>query len=245
MMAKIIMITSGKGGVGKSSVCAGIGYHLAQLGGRVLTMEMDSGLRCLDIMLGVAETTVHDISDVLCGRCEPIKAIYRSPLTENLAMMPATLRPDAPYSSELFYKLCKGLSNYYDYILIETPAGFGRTLADIAKVSELAMLVVTPDPISLRDGKVLSDYLDDRGLRNQCLIINKVKVSHGKLEVLPNLDVVIDTVLEPLLGVIPYEPEMVCALSQGRMLSARCLAGMALRNIARRIMGEFVDLAVY
>lgn len=245
MMAKIIMITSGKGGVGKSSVCSGLGYHLARLGKKVLILEMDSGLRCLDIMLGVNETTVHDISDVLCGRCEPIKAIYQSPITENLSMMPATFRPDSTYSSELFHKLCKGLSSYYDYILIETPAGFGRTLADIAKVSDLALLVVTPDPISMRDAKILSDYLDDRGLKKQRIIINKVKTNRGKLEVLPNLDVVIDTVLEPLIGVIPYEPEMVRALSQGRMLPVRYLAGRALQNIARRITGEFVDLAVY
>ncbi|WP_312643934.1 P-loop NTPase [Hydrogenoanaerobacterium sp.] len=245
MMAKIIMITSGKGGVGKSSVCSSLGYHLARLGKKVLILEMDSGLRCLDIMLGVNETTVHDISDVLCGRCEPIKAIYESPITPNLAMMPATLRPDSPYSSELFYKLCKGLSHYYDYLLIETPAGFGRMLTDIAKVSDLALLVVTPDPISMRDAKILSDYLADRGLKKQRIIINKVKTNRGKLEVLPDLDVIIDTVLEPLIGVIPYEPEMVRALSQGRMLPVRFLAGRALQNIARRITGEFVELAVF
>lgn len=238
------MITSGKGGVGKSSICAGLGYYLAQLGKKVLILEMDSGLRCLDIMLGVSERTVHDINDVLCGRCEPIKAIYSSPITDNLSMMPATLRPDSNYSSKLFYKLCKGLSHYYDFILIETPAGFGRTLIDIARVCDLALLIVTPDPISMRDAKILSDYLDAHGLTRQRIVINKVKTIRGRLEVLPDLDVVIDTVLEPLIGVIPYESEMVRALAQGRMISTRYTAGVAIQNIARRLTGEFVELAV-
>lgn len=244
MKAKIIMITSGKGGVGKSSICAGLGYYLARLGKKVLILEMDSGLRCLDIMLGVSERTVHDINDVLCGRCEPIKAIYSSPITDNLSMMPATLRPDSNYSSRLFYKLCKGLSHYYDFILIETPAGFGRTLIDITRVCDLALLIVTPDPISMRDAKILSDYLDAHGLTRQRIVINKVKTTRGRLEVLPHLDVVIDTVLEPLIGVIPYEPEMVRALAQGRMISTRYTAGVAIQNIARRLTGEFVELAV-
>lgn len=244
MAARIIMITSGKGGVGKSTVCAGVAYYLARQNKRVLVMEMDSGLRCLDIMLGVVENTVYDISDVLSGRCEPIKAIYTSPLCKTLCMMPATLRPEADYSVELFERLCNGLSNYYDFILIETPAGFGRTLCDIAAVSNAALLVVTPDPISLRDAKILSDYLDERGLVRQRIIVNKVKTARGRLEVLPDLDTVIDTVLEPLLGVIPYEPELVRLLSAGRAVPADCTAGRAMRNIAKRICGEFVELAV-
>lgn len=243
-MAKIIMVTSGKGGVGKSSVCAGLGYHLADLGKKTLVLEMDSGLRCLDIMLQVSETTVFDVSDVLCGRCEPIKAIYKSPLSPNLEMMPATMRPGEDYSSELFNRLCRGLCHYYDYILVEAPAGFGRPIADIAAVANLALLVVTPDPISIRDAKIVSDYLDKHGLTRQRIIINRVKTVRGKLEVLPNLDVVIDTVLEPLIGVVPYEPEMVRLLSQGKVLPTKHLAGVALQNIARRITGEFVDLAV-
>lgn len=244
MPAKTIMVTSGKGGVGKSSVCAGIGYHLAVLGGKVLILEMDSGLRCLDLMLGVGENTVFDIADVLCGRCEPIKAIYSSPLAQGLSVMPATFRPNSDYESALFDKLCRGLSHYYDYLLIETPAGFGRTLNDIARVSGQALLVVTPDPISMRDARILSDYLDERGLLPQHVVINKVRAPRGRLEGLTDLDVVIDTVCEPLIGVIPYEPEMVRALPQGRMLPVSCLAGQALCNIARRLTGEFVELAV-
>ncbi|MEG0839596.1 MAG: P-loop NTPase [Hydrogenoanaerobacterium sp.] len=243
MTAKIIMITSGKGGVGKSSVCAGVAYHLARLGSKVLVLEMDSGLRCLDIMLGVSGSTVHDISDVLSGRCEPIKAIYKSPLSENLFMMPAALTPDAVYSSRLWARLCKGLANYYDYILIETPSGFGRQFADIAAVSQLAVLVVTPDSISVRDGRILSDYLDELGLLRQRIIINKVSTVHGRLDALPNLDVVIDTVCEPLIGVVPYEQKMIKTLSQGQVLRSGFLAGVALCNIARRIKGEFVELA--
>ena len=245
MIAKNIMITSGKGGVGKSSICASIGYHLARLGSRVLVLEMDSGLRCLDIMLGVSETTVHDISDVLCGRCEPIKAIYQSPLHEKLFMMPATLSPSSGYSSQLWGKLCKGLANYYDYILIEAPAGFGKQFVDIVSVSDLALLVVTPDPISLRDARILSDYLDDLGLNKQRIIINKVKTVHGKPEVLENLDIIIDTVCEPLLGVVPYEPQLLKTLSQGRVLKSKFPAGVALSNIARRITGEYMELAVH
>lgn len=244
-MAKIIMITSGKGGVGKSSVCAGIGYHLACLGKKTLALEMDSGLRCLDVLLGVSETTVHDVSDVLRGRCEPIKAIYNSPLSDKLDMMPATMRPGEEYSSKLFHKLCKGLCRYYEYILIETPAGFGRPLADISSVANLALLVVTPDPVSVRDAKVVSDYLDTRGLRRQRIIINKVIVDRrGKLNALPNLDAVLDTVMEPLIGVVPYEPEMTKLLAQGKAIPVKYLAGQAMQNIARRITGDFVDLVV-
>lgn len=245
MTAKIIMVTSGKGGVGKSCICAGVAYHLARLGSRVLVLEMDSGLRCLDIMLGVGETTVHDISDVLCGRCEPIKAIYKSPLSDKLFLMPSALNPGAKYSSDLWAKLCRGLANYYDYILIETPAGFGRQFTDIASVSALALLVVTPDAISLRDARILSDYLDDLGLHKQRIIINKVKAIHGRVDTLPNLDVIIDTVCEPLIGVVPYEPQMTKLLSRGEMLKSSFVAGLALCNIAKRIGGNFVELALH
>ena len=245
MTAKIIMVTSGKGGVGKSSVCAGIAYYLAQMNHKVLVIEMDSGLRCLDIMLGVSQDTVYDIADVLMSRCGPIKAIYPSPLCKTLFMMPATLNPESGYSPELFERLCRGLSNYYDYIFIETPAGFGQTLCDIASVSDAALIVVTPDPISLRDARILSDYLDDRGMDRQRVVVNKVKMIHGKPEVLPDLDVVIDTVCEPLIGVIPYETRLNRLLAQGQAIGTNCVAGQAMRNIARRISGEFVDLAVH
>lgn len=244
-MAQIIVVTSGKGGVGKSSTCAMVGAALGRAGQRVLLLEMDSGLRGLDIMLGVEDQTVFDLSNVLLGHCEPIKAIAHSTSSENLHLISAPYDPAFVPDKEDLMRLTRGISHYYDFVLVDTPAGLGRNFDVCVKVADRALLVVTPDPICVRDGARVADILAERGLTDIRLIINKVgrKPPKGG-RILPDLDVVIDTTRVQLIGVIPYEEQVTRAASMGSTLSKALLAAKAYENIAARLCGTQVELAM-
>ena len=244
MSAQVLIVTSGKGGVGKSSLSAMLGLALASLGKKVLLLEMDSGLRSLDIMLGVSNRAVYDLSDILYGRCRPVQAITRT-AHSNLHLILAPLRPDMPYTAEGFAKVCRGLSTVYDYLIAETPAGFGAAFDAAARAADSALLVVTPDRICVRDARVVSDYLDEKGLTRQRLLINRVgRQSMGRLKTVPDLDFVIDQVGEPLLGVIPEDPDAAGCLARGAAPGEGLPAAAACRNVARRLGGEYVELSV-
>lgn len=244
-MAQIVVVTSGKGGVGKSSVCVMTGLALARMGKRVLLLEMDSGLRGLDIMLGVEDQTVFDLADVLEGRCEPIKAMTRPQLVQKLALIPAPYDPVFTPDKKDLIRLTKGLSHYFDFVLVDTPAGLGANFEVCVQVADRALLVVTPDPICVRDAGRVADLLYERGLENVGLLINKVGLNQTRSRrILPDLDVVIDSTGVQLLGVIPYEEKVHRGLATGSDLGQGMLAGRAFQNIAARLCGQYVDLAV-
>ncbi|MDD2955763.1 MAG: P-loop NTPase [Oscillospiraceae bacterium] len=244
MGAQILTVTSGKGGVGKSSLSALLGASLSALGKRVLLMEMDCGLRSLDIMLGAAEKAVYDISDILYGRCKPVEAIIQTS-QPCLHLVPSPLRPDMPYTAEGFARICRGFAAVYDYLIVETPAGFGPAFDAAARAADMALIVVTPDLICVRDARVVSDYLDEKGLSNQRLLINRVgRYTLGRFKTLPDLDYVLDQVGEPLLGVIPEDPQSAGYLAKGAAPEAAFPAALACRNVARRLCGEYVELSV-
>jgi len=244
-MAQIIVVTSGKGGVGKSSTCAMVGAALGRAGKRVLLLEMDSGLRGLDIMLGVEDQTVFDLSDVLMGRCEPIKAIAHSTGCDNLHLISAPYDPSFVPDREDLVRLTRGLSHYYDFLLVDTPAGLGANFDVCARVADRGLLVVTPDPICVRDGARVADLLWERGVTDLRLVINKVgrKPPRGG-RIIPDLDDVIDTTRVQLIGVVPYEEQVIRVTSTGSSLSAGLLAGQAYDNIAARLCGNQVGLAM-
>lgn len=244
-MAQIVVVTSGKGGVGKSTVCAQVGQALAGRGKRVLLLEMDSGLRGLDIMLGVENQTVYDLADVLEGRCEPIKAILTSAQGKNLALIPAPYDPTFRPDGGDLVRLTRGLSHYFDFVLVDTPAGLGNSFAVCSRVADRALLVVTPDPVCVRDGGRVADLLFAKGVPQVGLLINKVdpkQNQHSRL--IPDLDQVIDSTGVQLLGVIPMEEQIHRAGATGGGVAPHLLAARAFGNIAARLCGEYVELAV-
>ena len=129
-MAKIIAVTSGKGGTGKSTVCAGLGYALAKQGHRTLLIELDFGLRCLDIMFGVENNIKFDLGDVLAGRKQALDAVARVPMAENLNLLcaPKTL---TPVTAEQIVDICRSVKKDFEYIIIDTGAGINSHVFDI------------------------------------------------------------------------------------------------------------------
>ncbi|MEG2295130.1 MAG: AAA family ATPase [Oscillospiraceae bacterium] len=243
-MGQVILFTSGKGGVGKTAVSALTGLALARLGKKVLLLEMDSGLRGLDIVLGLEKSIVFDISDVLKAKCEPAKAIYRSNVQKKLFLMPASNdQLFEPYGNDLI-RLTKLLSKYFDYILIDSPAGFGKGFEVSLKVADAAIIVVTPDPICVRDAKVVSDIIFSNGISNTKLIINKVRKKIGKINPIQNLDEIIDITATRLLGVVADDDEIPMLMSSGKIFDSNTQLNYTFLSIASRILGAYKPLII-
>lgn len=243
-MAEIILVTSGKGGVGKSTVSLLTGAALAKRGKKVLLIEMDAGLGGLDIMFGVEDKSVFDLADVLEGRCEPIKAILECPYQRGLSLLGAPRDPSCELKKKPLTILCKGLTHYYDNILIDAPAGLSCGFTVGADICSRGLVVVTPDPVAVRDGRAMSDLLDRENLVSQRLIINRVGAKFLKQKLFSDLDEVIDLVGVQLLGVIPEDPELAVRTAKGQPIEEESRSQRIFNAIAGRLMGEDVPLIV-
>ena len=219
MNAQCIMVCSGKGGTGKSTVSVLLGACLARLGRKVLLIELDSGLRSVDIIAGVYGRTVYDIEDVLCGRCEGAKAVVPSPLYPGLSVISAPYEGGAVEAAPLG-RLLTAMRPYFDFILLDTAAGMGAPFTAAAAVADKALLVLTPDAVALRDGKIVADRLL-AGTRPQSavrLVMNRVRrESFGKNASVADLDECIDTVGAQLLAVIPESRILQLAGANGEL----------------------------
>ena len=172
-MAKIIAVTSGKGGTGKSTICAGLGYTLAKQGHRTLIIELDFGLRCLDIMFGMENDIKSDLGDVLRGEKQALDAIGQVPMASNLNLLcaPKTL---TSVTAEQIVEICRSIKKYFEYIIIDTGAGINSHVFNIVEQANLILVVTTPDPVCIRDASLMSDEFYNRGNKSQRLIINKI-----------------------------------------------------------------------
>lgn len=243
MKGKISLIASGKGGVGKSSVCCFVGDALTRLGRKVLIIELDCGLRSLDIMLGVCDKIVFDLNDVLSGRCVASKAIVTCDYNPSLFLLPASQNEQASIDVSQLMELCRRLAMVYQEIIIDMPAGVGVRLRTLSSIADTTYICVTPDPISIRDGaKVLS--VMGEYLKNCRLIINRVPSSPRALPMVRDLDEVIDIVGAQLIGVIPENKEYAVCAATGRPLTQNENRAVFDR-IAARMAGKHMPLAFH
>ncbi len=243
MKGKISLIASGKGGVGKSSVCCFLGDALARSGRKVLIIELDCGLRSLDIMLGVSDKIVFDLNDVLLSRCDVSKAIVPCEYNLSLFLLPASQNERTDIDAVRLMELCRRLSGYYQDILIDMPAGIGGKLRSLSSLADRVILCVTPDPICIRDGaKVLS--LMEEPIGTSRLLINRVPPTPRALTMVRDLDEVIDMVGAQLLGVIPENREYALCAAAGKPLPQTEIRAVFDR-IAARMTGKHVPLAFH
>ncbi len=240
---KTIMVASGKGGTGKSTVSVLLGARLAAHGKKVLLIELDSGLRSVDIISGVYGKTVYDIEDVLCGRCSGEKAVVESPLYPGLSVISAPYE-DGAVTKEALQKLCLAMEPFFDIIMLDTAAGMGAPFQAAKACATQALLVLTPDPVALRDGRIVSDALFNSDMPEIRLIVNRVAHKTFQQGAVRDIDECIDTVCAQLIGILPESPELQIAAAKGTALPADCLAFTAVDNIARRLEGERITLAV-
>lgn len=237
----IAVVTSGKGGVGKSTVSVGLACALASRGQRVLVIDTDAGLRSLDWMLSIGDRAVCDLSDVFARRCEPSAAIYESPLCQNVFVIPAPPTLEGLASPAEMQYLCRGLAEHYDTVLIDCPAGIGRGFRLATSAADRAILVTTPDRVAARDVYVASTLLDRLDISYK-MIVNRLRVKPVLKGAMPDLDEVMDTAQVPLLGVIPEDEAVTISTANGTRFPKKCPASAAFDNIAARFLGENVPL---
>ena len=239
-----VLIASGKGGVGKSSCAVFLGHALAQHGFRVLIVALDAGLRGLDLMLGVESKSAYDMGDVLKGVCDPYDAVTPSDIQRNLSLLSAPSGDWDEFQQADLVWLCNQIASYYDWILLDAPAGIGNGFRLGLDAAERALLVVNPDPVCVREAAVASRLLErEKGSRfPQRLIINRVRKAPVG-ETLPDLDAVIDQVAVQLIGVVPEEPSIPKAAANGLPLPQTSKAFLPFDNIAWRMEGVYRPLA--
>ncbi|MEG3006433.1 MAG: AAA family ATPase [Oscillospiraceae bacterium] len=237
-MAKTIIVTSGKGGVGKSTICAAISKALAKLGKKVLLIELDSGLRCLDIMLDIQDKVVYDLQDAADIDFVPENAVVSTDKFENIALISASYSGDFVISKEQINRLKKHFSPYYDFIILDSGAGFGEKFANVSDIADMALIVVTPDSICIRDGRRASDMLYEKGVSEIRLIINKVNTE--RYNPIENFDKIIDDTATQLIGIIPRYDDLV----MGYKPNSNALWQKTVNNLAFRLCDRNIELAI-
>lgn len=238
----VTVVTSGKGGAGKSTVSAGLACAFAHRGKRVLLIDGDAGLRSLDVMLGIGGSAVYDLSDVLNGNCQPVHAVYPSPICPNVFVIPAPVDLEQMPTPDDMAELCRNFAEYYDEIIIDCPAGIGRGFLTAIAAADNALVVTTPDMVCARDAQIVARLLNERGIPAR-LIVNRLRphpIIKGKM---PDVDEVIDTAGLQLVGVLPEDEMVSVANAYGKPLPSESYAAVCFANIAARLLGETVPLA--
>ncbi len=241
---KLIAVTSGKGGTGKSSICYGLGYTLAKQGHRTLIIELDFGLRCLDIMFGMSGSVKYDLGDVLSGKKEILDAVTHVTSASNLNILCAPKDPFMTVTAEQVVDICRKIRKYFDYIIIDTGAGISSHVFDIVEQANLILVVTTPDPVCIRDATMMSDEFYRRGNKRQRLIVNKMSKKNITSKLIQNLDEIIDTVGIQLIGVIPEDFALAEATGKGVPIALNAPSLLAFDAISKRLSGEQIPLVI-
>lgn len=240
-MARITAIVSGKGGVGKSTLSAGIGAALARRGERVLLIDCDAGLRSQDVLLGVTERLVFDISDVAAGRCTPEQAIYRCASCPGLSMIAAPL--GEPLTPAACRAITLAAAQHYDRVLMDAPAGVGEGFFTAVAPAASAIVVATPDAVSVRSGNVVREALAQKGITETRLIINRFSAARFlRAGSFTDLDAFVDRAGVQLLGIVPEDAAVPLMAARGIPMLSKGNCSEAFERIAARLCGERVPL---
>ena len=239
-MGTAVMITSGKGGTGKTSLTAGVASCLAALGRRVLCIDLDIGLRNLDLALGLSDRAVMDFSDVMAYRCSLLSAAVEQPEIRGLYLLTAPLTPDG-LDTQRFCELAAEAKDYFDFVFMDSPAGLGGGFQLAMAAADRAIVVSAVDPAALRDAQRAVAELHQ--LSQLHLVMNRVQPRlMAKLRT--SIDNAMDAAGLPLLGVVPEDSMVTIAAASGTpvILATHKGAAPAYLNIAKRILGKRVPL---
>jgi septum site-determining protein MinD len=241
---KVIVVTSGKGGVGKTTTTANIGTGLAKLGYKVVLVDTDIGLRNLDILMGLENRIVYNLIDVIEGRCRLNQALVKDKRLPNLCLLPAAqTRDKSALNEEQMIDICNRLREDQDYILLDCPAGIEQGFQTAIAAADEAVVVVTPEMSSVRDADRVIGLLEAKDtVKRYRLVLNRVRPQMVKANDMMSVDDVLEILGIELLGQIPEDKGIIVSTNKGEPVvnSETNLAGQAYRNVARRIAGETV-----
>lgn len=247
-MGEVIVITSGKGGVGKTTTTANIGAGLSQMDKKVVIIDTDLGLRNLDVVMGLENLIVYNLVDVIEGKCRLKQALIRDRRYENLYLLPSAQTKDkTAINPGQMKKLTSELREEFDYVLLDCPAGIEQGFLNAISGADRAFVVTTPEVSAIRDADRIIGLLEDNKLHDIELIINRIRMDMVKRGDMMSVDDVTEILSVPLLGIIPDDEQVVIGTNQGiPVIGMDSLAGSAYRNISARILGEeipFLDLS--
>ena len=239
-MGRLIAVTSGKGGAGKSSVSVHLATALAKLSERVLIVDLDAGMRCLDIMLGVSDRLLFDLSDVL----DKNKSVQEAVISlGNLDFLPAPLR--GKINPTEFSHFISEVLEDYDFVILDFPAGTVDELYTALPRYCEALVVCNADAVSLRDAAIMGADLSELNFMSVRLILNRVSFKNMQKGITANIDEVIDTSGIRLMGVVPQSMDIYMSCCSGQPLGKRTRAAKAFERIAKRVMGYDIPLMPY
>ena len=241
-MSEVIVITSGKGGVGKTTTTANVGTGLAQAGKKVVLIDTDIGLRNLDVVMGLENRIVYNLVDVIEGNCRIKQALIKDKRYPNLYLLPsAQTRDKTAVNPEQMAKLTSELKEEFDYILLDCPAGIEQGFKNAIAGADRAIVVTTPEVSAVRDADRIIGLLEANEIDKTELIVNRLRADMVKRGDMMSSEDVVEILAVDLLGVVPDDENIVVSTNQGEpLVGSKALAGQAYENICHRIMGEEV-----
>ena len=251
-MGEVIVVTSGKGGVGKTTTTANIGMGLAALGKSVALIDGDTGLRNLDVVMGLENRIVYNLVDVIEGNCKIKQALIKDKRCQNLYLMPtAQTRDKSAVNPEQMKQLCELLEKDFDYVIMDCPAGIEQGFKNAIAGANRALVVTTPEVSAVRDADRIIGLLEANEMGRIDLIVNRLRPEMVNQGEMMSADQVVDILAVDLIGVVPDDENIVKSTNLGDPLVGSDLkpkspAGKAYLNICRRIMGEeipFLDFS--
>ncbi|MGC4042544.1 MAG: septum site-determining protein MinD [Armatimonas sp.] len=243
---RVIVITSGKGGVGKTTTTANLGMALANMGEKVALVDADIGLRNLDLALGLENRIVYDIVDVVEGRAEVRKALIKDKRNASLALLPAAqTRDKSAVSPDQMREVIASIGEEgYTFVLVDCPAGIEQGFKNAVAGANEAVVVANPEMSSVRDADRIIGLLEAEGLNNPMLIVNRLRpamVKQGEMLAVEDVQEVLGNSVK-LVGIVPDDETIVTSTNRGEpaSMSENSKAGQSFRDIARRLKGEDV-----
>jgi septum site-determining protein MinD len=248
MGARVVTVTSGKGGVGKTTVTANLGIALARLGKKVVVIDADIGLRNLDIVMGLENRIVYDLVDIVEGRCKLRQAMIKHKQFPELYLIPAAqTRDKTAVSPADMIQLTDKLREEFDFIIVDSPAGIERGFRNAVAPADEVLIVTNPEVSAVRDADRIIGLIEAENKGPGKLILNRLKMEMVKRGEMLSADDVTDILAVQIIGIVPEDETVVPASNSGVpvALNENSRAGIAFRNIARRLNGEkvpFMDL---
>lgn len=241
-MGEVIVVTSGKGGVGKTTSTANIGTGLAKLDKKVVLVDTDIGLRNLDVVMGLENRIVYNLVDVVEGNCRIKQALIKDKRYPNLYLLPsAQTRDKNAVTPEQMKKLADELKEEFDYILMDCPAGIEQGFKNAIAGADRALVVTTPEVSAVRDADRIIGLLEANEVKQTHLIVNRLRPDMVKRGDMMSSEDVVEILAVDLIGIVPDDENIVISTNQGEpLVGTDTLAGQAYLNVCRRIMGEDV-----